>query len=127
MDRQNLYGSECTVRNGGRRRSDGAGGCDGFGGVDGGSYGVDGGVDAKSGDVGQLEHLATRTVWAQQVFQQENIEVRRISRTENSADCLTSHNSSQDLRAVVQMGGTWPGAQLGENACFLAAHVCSMI
>ena len=52
--------------------------------------------------VGQLQHLATRTVWAQQVIQQENIEVRRISRTENSADCLASHNSSQDLhRAVV--------------------------
>ena len=49
MDRQNLYGSECTVRNGRLRRSDGAGGCDGFGGVDGGSDGVDGGPDGLGG------------------------------------------------------------------------------
>ena len=67
--------------------------------------------------VGQLKHLATRTMWAQQILQQEGIEDRRISRAVNSADCFASHNSSQDLhRAVDQIGGVWPGAQL---ECFL--------
>ena len=75
--------------------------------------------------VGQLKHLATRTMWAQQIPQQEGIEVRQISRAENSADCRASHNSSQDLyRAVVQMGGVWPGAQLDEHAGFSMQFRC---
>ena len=69
--------------------------------------------------VGQLKHLATRTMWAQHILQQEGIKTRRISRAVNSADCLASHNSSQDLyRAVVQMGGMWLGAQLDDYASF---------
>ena len=47
--------------------------------------------------VGPLKHLATRTLWAQQNLQQEGVEGRRISRAVISADCLVSHNSSQDL------------------------------
>ena len=47
--------------------------------------------------VGHHKHLATRTVWAQQFPQQEGTEDRRISRVVNSADCLVSHNPSQDL------------------------------
>ena len=67
--------------------------------------------------VGQLKHLATRTMWAQQILQQEGIEVRRTSRAMHSADCLASHNLSQNLyRGVVQMGGMWPGAQLDDFA-----------
>ena len=46
---EGLAGAECTVRNGGMRRSDGAGGCDGFGGVDGGFDGVGGGFDGFGG------------------------------------------------------------------------------
>ena len=42
----------------------------------------------------------------------------------NSADCLASHNSSQDLcRAVVQIGGMWPGAQLDDYAGFSRSSV----
>ena len=63
--------------------------------------------------------LATRTLWAQQIRQQEGTEVRRISRAVKSADCLASHNSSQDLhQAVVQMGGMWLRAQLDDYAGF---------
>ena len=63
--------------------------------------------------VGQLKHLATRTMWAQQVLQREGIEVRRIPRDVNSADCLASHNSLGDLhRGIVRMGGKWPGVDL---------------
>ena len=65
--------------------------------------------------VGQLKHLATRTMWAQQVLQREGIEVRRIPRDVNSADCLASHNSPRDLhRGIVRMGGKWPGV----DVCF---------
>ena len=42
-------GTECTVRNGGMRCSDGAGGFDGFDGVDGGFDGVGGGFDGFGG------------------------------------------------------------------------------
>ena len=72
--------------------------------------------------VGQLKHLATRTMWAQQILLQEGIEVRRISRAVNSADRFASHNSSQDLyRAVDQIGGVWLGAQLAWSVTWSAA------
>ena len=74
--------------------------------------------------VGQLKPLETRIMWAQQILQQEGIEVPRISRAVNSADCLASHNSSQDLhRAVVQICGMWPGAQLDDYAGFSCSSV----
>ena len=67
--------------------------------------------------VGQLKHLATRTMWTQQILQQEGIEVRRISRAVNSADCPAAHNPAQDLYgAVVQMVGVLPGANLDDHA-----------
>ena len=75
-------------------------------------------------EVGQLNHLATRTVWTQQILQQEAIQVRRISRTVKSTFCLASHNSSEDLyRAVVQMSGMWLGAQLDEYAGLFCSSV----
>ena len=54
--------------------------------------------------VGQLKHLATRTIWAQQILQQEGFEVRRTSRTVTSASCFASHNSCQDLYRTVERG-----------------------
>ena len=60
----------------------------------------------------------------QQILEQEGIEVRRISRAVNSAICVAFLNSSQDLcRAVVLMGGMWPGAQLDDCAGFSCGSV----
>ena len=65
--------------------------------------------------LGQLKHSAARTMWAQQVLQREGIEVRRIPRDVNSADCLASHSSPRDFhRGIVCMGGK----RLGEDVCF---------
>ena len=74
--------------------------------------------------VGELNHLAMRTVWTQQIIQREAIEVRRISRTVKSTFCLASHNSFPDLfRGAVQMAGMWLGAQLDEYAGFFCSSV----
>ena len=73
--------------------------------------------------VGQLKHLATRTMWAQQIPQQEGIEVRRISCVVNSTDCRASHEDP--YRAVVQMGGVWLGAQLDDKAGFFLQFRCT--
>ena len=54
-------------------------------------------------------------MWVQQVLQREGIEVRRIPRDVNSADCLASHNAPRDVhRGIVRMGGKW----LGVDVCF---------
>ena len=76
--------------------------------------------------VGQLNHLATRTMRTQQILQREAIQVRRISRTVKSTFCLASHNSFPDLfRGAVQMAGMWLGAQLDEFAVFFAVQFSS--
>ena len=76
--------------------------------------------------------LVNSSIWRRErcepnkFFNRKGIKTRRISRAVISADCLASHNSSQDLyRAVVQMGGMWLGARLDDYAGFYLQFSCT--
>ena len=57
---------------------------------------------------GKVKHLDTRQLWVQEYVSSKAVDVRKIPREENSADCLTHHWSAVDgFKHLSRVGLKW--------------------